>query len=82
MRIAVAVDAYSATALPGELPASVHATQRPHTKTFVREEAASLAAAAASMTSVLRRLPRDSSRTRAVAVHGTSSTISPRATSH
>ena len=44
--------------------------------------AATLAAAAASMTSFFRRPPRDSSRTRAVAVEGTSSTISPRATSH
>ena len=44
--------------------------------------AATLAAAAASMTSFLRRPPRDSSRTRAVAVEGTSSTRSPRATSH
>jgi hypothetical protein len=34
------------------------------------------------MTSFLRRPPRDSSRTRAVAVHGTSSTYSPRAASH
>ena len=34
------------------------------------------------MTSVLRRLPRDSSRTRAVAEDGTSSTTSSRATSH
>lgn len=44
--------------------------------------AATLAAAAASITSVLRRLPRESSRTRAVAVLGTSTTASPRATSH
>ncbi len=40
------------------------------------------AAAAASITSFLRRPPRDDSRTRAVAVHGTSSTCSPRTTSH
>ena len=44
--------------------------------------AATLAAAAASMTSFLRRPPRESSRTRAVAVEGTSRTTSPRATSH
>ena len=36
----------------------------------------------ASMTSFLRRPPRDNSRTRAVAVQGTSSTCSPRAASH
>ena len=44
--------------------------------------AATLAAAAASITSFLRRPPRDNSRTRAVAVDATSSTRSPRATSH
>lgn len=44
--------------------------------------AATLAAAAASMTSFLRRPPRDNSRTRAVAVEGTSSTTSSRATNH
>ena len=45
MRIAVAVDSYSAAALPEALPARVRATQRALAKTFVREEAASLAAA-------------------------------------
>ena len=44
--------------------------------------AATHAAAAASMTSFLRRPPRDSWRTRAIAVEGTSSTRSLRATSH
>jgi hypothetical protein len=44
--------------------------------------AATLAAAAASITSFLRRPPRDNSRTRAVAVDAMSSTRSPRATSH
>jgi hypothetical protein len=44
--------------------------------------AATAAAAAASSASVLRPRPRDSSRTRAVAVVGTSWTVSPRASSH
>lgn len=44
--------------------------------------AATLAAAAASIKSLFRRLPRDSSRTRAVAVLGTSTMASSRATSH
>jgi hypothetical protein len=44
--------------------------------------AATLAAAAASIRSFLRRLPRESSRTRAVAVVGMSRTTSPRASSH
>ena len=44
--------------------------------------AATLAAADASITSFLRRPPRDSSRTRAVATVEASSTVSPRATSH
>ena len=44
--------------------------------------AATHAAAAASMRSFLRPPPRDSCRTRAVAVVGTSTTTSPRATSH
>jgi hypothetical protein len=44
--------------------------------------AATLAAAAALRTSVLRFPPRDNSRTRAVAVAGTSTTASPRASNH
>jgi hypothetical protein len=40
------------------------------------------AAAAASMRSFLHRPPRESSRTRAVAVDGTSTTASPRLMSH
>ena len=45
-------------------------------------DAATLAAAAASMLSFLRRPPRDNSRTRAVAVDGTSVTVSPRLINH